>query len=249
VRGTNDRGVADALEKGGTPAEERNKNEIEATEQETDQPQVTISHDSAQASYRQVLARFRLLLFGRSPGTRFDKEIEEQADNNRVPPPELPHLPPAPMESKKGSKDKHRCGSKGYPYGPDTHRFASLIRGKPQGHDFRGGHRHEAQSRPLDKTADEQAANAFADSSDTRTNGNEEEGSQSSFPGPEPLKDKSGRYRQEETGDSKYGHEKARLAGALTEGRHQQRHDRRNLELIQGGRHAREEDDGQNKPG
>jgi hypothetical protein len=63
------------------------------------------------------------------------------------------------------------------------------------------------------------------------------------------LKNKSGRYRQKKTGDGEYGHEETGLAGGLTEVLHQKGHDRRNLELVQGGCDAAQENDGQDKPG
>jgi len=63
------------------------------------------------------------------------------------------------------------------------------------------------------------------------------------------LKNESRRYSKKKTGDGEHGHEEAGLTGGLTELRHQKRHDRRHLELVQGGCDAREENDDQDKPG
>ena len=78
----------------------------------------------------------------------------------------------------------------------------------------------------------------------TGANCKEREGHQPCCPVSQPLKNESGRYSQEEASYSEYGHEEARVTRGLTEILHQEGHDRRNLELIQGGRDAREENDG-----
>ncbi len=63
------------------------------------------------------------------------------------------------------------------------------------------------------------------------------------------MKNESGRYGQEETGKGEYRHEEAGLTRGLMECLHEKGHDRRNLELVQSGCNAAEENDDQDEPG
>src|SRR5208337_2822760 len=139
--------------KGWAPRDEGDGNKIETAEQETDQPQVAIPQDQAQTPYCQVFAGFRVVLIRRESGTGFDEEIEEQTDDDRVAPAELPHRSPTPMKGKEGSDNKHGRGAEGYPNGPDPERFTPLFRSEPQGYDVGRRDCHKAQTRPFDEPA------------------------------------------------------------------------------------------------